>query len=1489
MEKKPRKQKKRSVEPADVSTTTKRPRRAAACTNFKEDPIDISEEFATVKTKKQMHVVEHEFEAFEKTKSSRINDGDGLMMPIKRRLSNFIFHDNGRVHQPIEMLEIGETILVEGFILPLDEEESKEKGVRCESFGPVQRWYISGYEEGSPVIWISTDLAEYCLCKPATRYKKMFDYFFEKAFACVAVYNSLSKNPDTSLDGLLAAVVRSTISRSKFFSSGVAVHDFVRFQGEFIYNQLVGLEASFVNNPVLVSLRSESSKVPCTMALRIDESHGMTSEEVKGTKHAILVQDEEYRKFIQPRRSKASSNGVYIKVNEVEIANDYPPPKYYESTNEEVDETLLYKHGYEVEGRDMQCKTLQNWCLYNSESRFISLELLPMQPCADIDVAMFGSGVINGDNEIGFCLDDAESSTRSHDDHVGSSIFLSQIKEWEIEFGADITFIFLRTDMAWYQLGKPSEEYAPWFEPVMKTARVGQRIFALLKNETRVAKLSYGDVIKRLCGLEENDRAYISSNLLEVERYVIVHGQIILELLTKYPDKDIKRCPFVLDLTSKMQNRYHTKWIIEEKIILQNIKNRNPRSKLKVPKMQVIPATTTRLIDRIWGDKKSPKVEDADEDHQVKEVEEIVEEVEDEDEDEDENEEEDNVVEAVEVEKSHTPMKIRGSCGKMEIRWEGGILGETCNGEPLYGQALVGGEKVAVGGAVILDVYQEETSVIYLVEYMFESLDQCKLLHGKLLQRGSKTVLEAAANERELFLTSECLTIPLEEIKGAINLEIRSRPWGHQYRKENMAADELDRARAEERKAKDLPTEYYCKSLYSPERGGFFSLPRKDMGLGSGFCSSCKIREDEEEKSKTKLNATNSGFLSNGIEYSAGDFLYVIPKYITKDGLKKVTRTEKFKYGKNIGLKAFVVCQLLDVIVLKEPRQGYNTCFEVNLRRFYRPEDISEEKAYRSDIQEIYYSEDTFVLPPEAINGKCEVRRKNYMPLCSEYPISNHIFFCELFYDSSNHSLKQLPSSIELKFSKIKDEKLLREKKGKGIEGTETDSSMVVKADEIPKEMRLATLDIFAGCGGLSYGLEKAGMYLYLVINTLSFETLEQLVFIHVHGLCPHKVSIMEKCGDLDDCVSHEEAAKLQLDENHKSALPLPGQVDFITGGPPCQGFSRMNRFADGTWSKVQCEMISAYLSFADYFRPKYFLLENVKTLISYHNGRTFKLILASLLEMGYQVRFGLLEAGAFGISQQRKRAFIWAAAPNEVLPEWPEPMHVFDNPGFKIKLSSQDLVYNAVETTKFGAPYRSMTVRDAIGDLPAVGNGESEIHRKYKDRPVSWFQKKMRENMSVLTDHICKTLNELNLIRCKKIPKRPGAHWRDLPDENVVLSNGMVEKLIPFAASNKGHDPKKYKGLYGRLAWQGNLPTSTTDPQPMGFVGMCFHPDQDRIITVRECARSQGFPDKYEFSGKIKDKHRQIGNAVPPPLAFALGRKLKEVLHLKCSLQDQS
>ncbi|GMI86703.1 METHYLTRANSFERASE 2, methyltransferase 1, DECREASED DNA METHYLATION 2, METHYLTRANSFERASE I [Hibiscus trionum] len=1514
---------KRKIAPENGELAPKRPKRAAACTDFKEKSVHISDKDSIVETKRDM-VVDDEIVAVGLT----CEKDEGRP---NRRLNDFVLHNSQGLPQPLEMLEVND-MFITGLILPFEEvsDKEKKKSARCEGFGRVESWNISGYEDGCPVIWLSTDVADYFCCKPSGSYKKFYEHFFEKARACVEVYKKLSKpsggNPDLSLDELLAGVVRS-MSGSKSFSRGASVKDFVTSQGEFIYNQLIGLDETskngqvFAGLPVLAALRDESRRRENigqeisafsggTLTIgkkregecKMDETYSSTgtTEEDEDAKLAKLLQEEEYWKSMKQKKNQGSasmSNKFYIKINEDEIANDYPLPAYYKNSNEETDELVVFESDIDVcDPQDLPRSMLHNWSFYNSDSRLISLELLPMKPCADIDVTIFGSGVMTSDDGSGFCLDDDLSQSTSGSSNAvnadGIPIFLSSIKEWMIEFGSSMIFISIRTDMAWYRLGKPSKQYLPWYEPVLKTARVAVRIITLLKEQSRVSRLSFNDVIKRMSEFKRDNRAFISTDPAAVERYIVVHGQIILQLFAEFPDVKIKKCAFVVGLANKMEERHHTKWLVKKKKVVHTSEpNLNPRAAMMpvASKRKAMQATTTRLINRIWGEYYSNYLPENLKEEANCEVKD------EENHEEEENEDDDGDVGAVadveedkssskETQKPPSVSRQSRQCSKEEVRWDGEPISKTGSGEPLYKKAFVRGEVVVVGQAISIEVDSYELPAIYFVEYMFETSKGLKMFHGQMMQRGSETVLGNAANEREVFLTNNCGDFELEDVKETVVVAIRVRPWVYQHRKANANMDKLDRAEAEERKRKGLPMEYYCKSLYCPEKGAFFKLPFDALGLGSGLCHSCQVKDVERDREMFKVNPLNTGFVYKGTEYSIHDYVYVSPH----EFMVERAETECFKSGRNIGLKPYVVCQVLDIIVPKGQKKVGEESTQIKVRRFFRPEDISAEKAYNSDIREVYYSEETHVLFVEAIEGKCEVRKKNDLPACNAPAIFHHIFFCDRIYDTSKGSLKQLPAQIKLRYSTGVDNELAyQKKKGKGKQ--EENDLEVEKQKEASQENRLATLDIFAGCGGLSEGLHQSGAsltkwaieYEEPAGDAFKLNHPESLVFIKNCNVILR--AIMEKCGDVDDCISTSEAAELaaSLDENEINNLPLPGQVDFINGGPPCQGFSGMNRFNQSTWSKVQCEMILAFLSFAEYFRPRYFLLENVRNFVSFNKGQTFKLTLASLLEMGYQVRFGILEAGAYGVSQSRKRAFIWAASPEETLPEWPEPMHVFAAPELKVTLS-HNLQYAAVRSTAGGAPFRSITVRDTIGDLPAVGNGASKANLEYQSEPLSWFQKKIRGDMAVLTDHISKEMNELNLIRCQKIPRRPGADWHDLPDEKVKLSTGQLVDLIPWCLPNTAKRHNQWKGLFGRLDWEGNFPTSITDPQPMGKVGMCFHPEQDRILTVRECARSQGFPDSYKFSGNIQHKHRQIGNAVPPTLAFALGRKLKEALDSK-------
>nr|XP_010936296.1 DNA (cytosine-5)-methyltransferase 1B [Elaeis guineensis]XP_019701343.1 DNA (cytosine-5)-methyltransferase 1B [Elaeis guineensis]XP_019701346.1 DNA (cytosine-5)-methyltransferase 1B [Elaeis guineensis]XP_019701349.1 DNA (cytosine-5)-methyltransferase 1B [Elaeis guineensis]XP_029123947.1 DNA (cytosine-5)-methyltransferase 1B [Elaeis guineensis] len=1500
----PTETKEEPVEDREEPVAHKRPKRAAACSNFKEKSVRLSDKSAVLESKKN-RLVEEEMAAVDLTK---LGPED---LPPCRKLLDFILHDADGNPQPFEMSEIDD-LFITALVMPMDDdlEKERERGVKCEGFGRIESWSISGYDEGSAVAWISTESVDYECVKPASSYRRFYDHFYDKACICVEVYRKLARsaggNPDLSLEELLAAVVRS-MNGTKNASGGFVSKDFVISLGDFIYKQLVGLDETTENNhanlatlPALVALRNECksrieyNRVPPMVSngsVKIKEGGNVEGTEDEDEKLARLLQEEEEWKLMKQqrgRRSGTSQRNIYIKISEAEIANDYPLPAYYEPSVEEMDEYIYFDSDSYMSYPDLPRRVLDNWALYNSDSRLISLELIPMKPCTEIDVTAFGSGNMRMDDGSGFCLeaDPGQSSSNTSDSlDCGFPIYLSAIKEWMIEFGSSIIFVSIRTDCAWYRLGKPTKQYAPWFEPVLKTANVAISIIKLLKEQSRVSRLSFADVIKKVSDFEKGHPAHISSNLTLVERYIVVHGQIILQQFAEYPDENIRKCAFVTGLSDKMMERQHTKLVMKKKVVVKKEENLNPSATMRpvLSKRDVMRATTTRLINRIWGDYYSNYFpEDLKEDyHEMKEVEEP-------EENEEEEMEEENILVQGEITskpcssiQSHKP-----KLNSKEIKWDGEPTDRMDTGEALYGRAVVRGIVVATGGAVTVEADElEEMPTILFVEYMFEKLDGMKMVHGRVMKKGSQTVLGNAANEREVFLTNECMEFELGDIKESVTVEIRLQLWGHKHRKEYFDEDKIDRAKAEERKRKGLPMEFFCKSLYWPQKGAFLALPYDDLGLGTGVCNSCIWRESESNE--FKINSMTS-FVYNNTEYNVHDFLYVTPQFF---GENKIEDRGTFKAGRNVGLKAYVVCHLLEIDVPSGPKQPTPKSTQVKVRRFYRPENISAAKAYCSDIREVYYSEEIISVPVEMIEGKCEVRKRNDLPNLDFPVVIDHVFFCDYSYDPVKGALNQLPANVKFTSLTRRASNTTR-KKNKGKEKCkegEQDGSDKLK--DMAQENRLATLDIFAGCGGLSAGLQQSGVsftkwaieYEQPAGEAFSENHPETLMFIDNCNVILR--AIMEKCGDADDCVATDEAVKLAtgLDEEKLKNLPMPGEVDFINGGPPCQGFSGMNRFSQSTWSKVQCEMILAFLSFAEYFRPRFFLLENVRNFVSFNKGQTFRLTLASLLEMGYQVRFGILEAGAYGVPQSRKRAFIWAASPKETLPEWPEPMHVFASPELKITMPG-GVHYAAVRSTSGGAPFRSITVRDTIGDLPPVPNGASKPTIKYGSEPVSWFQKLIRGNMFALNDHISKEMNELNFIRCQRIPKHPGADWHDLPDEKVKLSTGQIVDLIPWCLPNTAKRHNQWKGLFGRLDWEGNFPTSITDPQPMGKVGMCFHSDQDRIITVRECARSQGFLDGYHFSGNIQNRHKQIGNAVPPPLAYVLGLKLKEAVDAKSS-----
>lgn len=404
---------KRRRSESNDNSSRKIPKHGAACSISHSKAVFTTDKFNTVEPER-FPFQNEEAAAIELTKVSK----DDFLQ--NRRLTAFVFHDKSRKPQPVEMVEEHQ-LYISAAILPLEDVCDKEKQTRiyCECFGPIISWSLSGYDENSPVIWISTEAADYELLKPDDVYQEQYSLFFQKACACVQVYRRLSKscggNPNQGLNQLLALVVHSMAERTNA-SHRTSTKDLIISWGRFIHDQLIGLDETapkddtvFRNLPVLVSLRDASDKTAGSVS---------TGTKLKSMQHPVF-----------------SSTKFYVKGSEYDIADDYPPPAYYRKGTNEKDECTIFK-GETDDTDQLPHHLLHSWCLYSFDGRYISLERLPMKSYATMEQKIFCSGLVTTGDGSRFCLDRIP-------------VYLSTIKDWKIEFGSNEVSISIRTDIAW--------------------------------------------------------------------------------------------------------------------------------------------------------------------------------------------------------------------------------------------------------------------------------------------------------------------------------------------------------------------------------------------------------------------------------------------------------------------------------------------------------------------------------------------------------------------------------------------------------------------------------------------------------------------------------------------------------------------------------------------------------------------------------------------------------------------------------------------------------------------------------------------------------------------------------------------------------------------------------------------------------------------------------------------------------------------------------
>jgi DNA (cytosine-5)-methyltransferase 1 len=343
-------------------------------------------------------------------------------------------------------------------------------------------------------------------------------------------------------------------------------------------------------------------------------------------------------------------------------------------------------------------------------------------------------------------------------------------------------------------------------------------------------------------------------------------------------------------------------------------------------------------------------------------------------------------------------------------------------------------------------------------------------------------------------------------------------------------------------------------------------------------------------------------------------------------------------------------------------------------------------------------------------------------------------------------------------------------------------------------------IDLFSGVGGLSLGFEMEGFE-----SVVAIDIWDDAIKTYNHNR-------KDKVGISMDVTKFNNELLPNIIKEHK--------IDGIIGGPPCQGFStaRLSNLTEKI-GKINESRNHLYLEFfrtVAIVRPTFFLIENVRGLVSANKGAFVKDITDRFGGLGYNVTYKILNASDYGVPQNRQRVFFIGLLKGNF--EFPKK--------FDYKVST----------------------KEAIMDL--VQSNEDEV-QNYSSPATSEYQKLMRNVKKTIKNHEVTFHNEQTTHVISMVPN--GGNIKSLPPEYWNI--------------------RKYNKAFQRM--NSELPSNTIDTGHRNY----FHFEANRIPTARESARIQSFPDTFEFLGTKGSQYKQVGNAVPPLLAKVLAAKIKSYL----------
>lgn len=386
------------------------------------------------------------------------------------------------------------------------------------------------------------------------------------------------------------------------------------------------------------------------------------------------------------------------------------------------------------------------------------------------------------------------------------------------------------------------------------------------------------------------------------------------------------------------------------------------------------------------------------------------------------------------------------------------------------------------------------------------------------------------------------------------------------------------------------------------------------------------------------------------------------------------------------------------------------------------------------------------------------------------------------------------------------------------------------EGSSVPKR-EFTVLSLFSGGMGLDIGLEKTGQFKLLAC-------IEK-----VPAFCEtiRRNRDADRLGNANFKVYQKDIAELPTENLMRDLRLVPGELDLLIGGPPCQTFSTTGKRA--TIQDPRGTLLWQFLRFVQDFQPKFFLMENVRGLMSAalrhrpikdrpdKGGPPLELdeepgsvINRFLLDLRHLYRIDCFEVNAvnYGAPQLRERALFFGNRFNRLV-EFPEPTH-------GERREQQRTFFDEPQMGDL-KPFR--TFREALEGLIET------------DPAIMDFSPRKKRYLSMVPE---------------------GSNWRSLPPDVAMESMGKAY----FAKGGRS-------GWWRRLTFDLPSPTVVTMPNHAG-TALC-HPTETRALTLRECARVQEFPDDWEFCGTTQQRYAQVGNAVPIRLGEVCGEVLAQEL----------